>query len=259
MERRPLDLAAARQAARDNLVTTYLGLAAGAPGCRITADALMVSCECHPDVSFGNFSLRFSGDDESLSRIVTRCVDAAEASPQYRVLVTTEDRPRGLGASLRQHGFEMAGRLTVMAAEGFPEAYRAQVDMTRLTAMPDRRRLADFMIRHFSSRREPYQREILTESTAASPHALWSVGVRELVAGVMLSESAGALGLYNLCVAPRHQSQGLGSALVRACGALATLDHRLLVLQSAPALVPWYRRLGFQEIGYLETYRPTFA
>lgn len=259
MERRPLNLSAARNVARDNLVTTYLGLARGAPGCQITVDPSMITCISDPEISFGNFSLRFNGGDGQADSIAFRLAGYGHESPQYRVLLTTVDRPPTLSSSLKRQGFEMVGRLSVMAAEGFPVEWRAQLDLIPARAMADRRRLSEFMVRHFSTRREPFQREILTECTAGSPHQLWYLGQRDLEGGVMLSESPGGLGLYNLCVAPRHQSQGIGSALVRACGAMATSEGRMLVLQSSSALVPWYRRLGFVEVGSLETYRPVVA
>lgn len=61
----------------------------------------------------------------------------------------------------------------------------------------------------------------------------------------------GGLYIYELDVARRHQRRGIGSTLIAAALERARgLDHvTLTTFRDVPWNAPWYRRLGFAEIG----------
>jgi GNAT superfamily N-acetyltransferase len=67
----------------------------------------------------------------------------------------------------------------------------------------------------------------------------------------LLQPLDGGLYLYELDVARRHQRQGIGGALVAAAFERTRgLDHlTLTTFRDVPWNAPWYRRLGFVEVG----------
>jgi GNAT superfamily N-acetyltransferase len=92
--------------------------------------------------------------------------------------------------------------------------------------------------------------------TTASPRQVWYVAasVGDKPAGLLALHRAldrpEVAGIYDCGVIPSTRRTGVGSALVRAAGRLATeLDCRLLVLNSTESGLPLYRHLGFQSAG----------
>lgn len=102
--------------------------------------------------------------------------------------------------------------------------------------------------------------ERLTATMQKGPLLLAEDATGQILACVCieLHGSRGYLG--QLAVDPAHQGNGLGGLMIRAAE-----DHLrkagceavdIIVLSMRPDLLPFYRRLGYLEIGFVENFRP---
>ncbi|MFC4726819.1 ribosomal protein S18-alanine N-acetyltransferase [Coralloluteibacterium thermophilus] len=92
-------------------------------------------------------------------------------------------------------------------------------------------------------------------------YACWvAEDARGLAGYAVLSVAAGEAHLLNLCVAPEHQSRGLGARLLaRIIAAARGADAQRVFLEVRPSNAPaiaLYDRAGFNEIGRRRGYYP---
>ncbi len=255
MERRPLNFPELVRASRENVVETYIGLAAPVAGCQIERGARCSMCTGPSEFSFCNFAAGFNlADDRAEALRQLEAIRAQIAHPRnFWAFLITGDRPQGLPALLDKAGFAPRHSLVEMAWR--PAFVPDGAPLTLATTPEDRIAVAEFMTLQFFWRMAPSSRRRIAEATAGSPHELYRVGPQDRCrAGVMLCRTAGAVGLYNLCVEEKDRGRGMGSSVVRSVKRMAAADGKPVVLQCEPALVPWYIDQGFEEIGTVTAY-----
>ena len=78
----------------------------------------------------------------------------------------------------------------------------------------------------------------------------------EAVATAAIVKSEGALGVYNVATVPEQRRQGFGESIMRHALADAQREYgmRRVVLQSTPAGLRLYERMGFQTVGRVSVY-----
>jgi Acetyltransferase (GNAT) family. len=239
--------------AAENLILTYRELAGAVAGAIVETRDGALLCQAPIDLAFCNFAI-LPGDASSapVPALVEEIARRAEARKVTRVFVVGEDAA-GYGASLAARGFRSQQRMAMMIAS------RPTLGAHRLArpvvSRDERREVARFMIEQFFHRQSSGPRDVIVEATVASPHDLYRVGDNEsILAAAMISRSASAWGLYNLCVAPSGRRRGVGAEIVRHLQNLAFLAKMPLTLQCEASLRPWYERLAFEEVGRIEAY-----
>jgi ribosomal protein S18 acetylase RimI-like enzyme len=231
---------------------TYRELAGAAPGSKVEVISGALLCQAPIDLAFCNFAILtgHSSEAEALA-LADEVTLRAEARRVTRVFVI--EPANGYAALLKARGFRSQQRMTMMASEapGRGVSRAAQpVETTR-----ERRELARFMIDQFFARQANGPRQIIVDATASSPHDLYRVCEHgAVVAAAMISRSACAWGLYNLCVDPGRRRRGIGAEFVRHLQNLSFLAKLPLTLQCEASLQPWYERLGFVSVGHIEAF-----
>lgn len=78
----------------------------------------------------------------------------------------------------------------------------------------------------------------------------------EPVSTTSVVSGAGVLGVYNVATLPGHQRHGYGEAVMRHAVAEARRQHgeTRVILQSTPAGLRLYRRMGFREVARVSVY-----
>ncbi|RYG34962.1 N-acetyltransferase, partial [bacterium] len=114
----------------------------------------------------------------------------------------------------------------------------------------DPRETAKFVAEQFFARSNPARRDAFARAIAHAPETrLLSLRDRAgIVGAMMLSATSDALGVYNLCVAPRKRGAGVGTELVRWVLAHSPIP---VTLQCDIRLESWYRKVGFRSVGAL--------
>ena len=238
---------------RENALATYLGLVAPVRGSVVTRPGGYVLVRGPGPFSFCNFAAGFELGEGDLNQTVDNLVRQAEECPGFYVFVITGDSPQSFPAALGAAGFEKRQSLVSLFAKGVEGPTDAGA--RGVTDPDERRSIAAFMSKQFFWSMPSEAREGIAAATAASPHTIWAVGPAERPEGaVMLVETPGAVGLFNLCVRPELRGKGLGTSLVRAVQTAATASGRPVVLQCAQDLVAWYTRLGFERVGKVDAY-----
>ncbi len=257
MELCPLKQAELLAAARENLVQTYLGLALGVEGTQeIRTDWCRGTMSLQP-YSFCNFvlDLRASGP-----MIAAACdqIRAWSASRQgLRVFSITGDQEEWI-PSLRKLGFHPLHSLKQLVWNP-PHAEALEATLLPIVQDSERVEVSKFMVQQFFAMNEAPFRRVVVDATAKAPHQLVAIRAQNSLAGAaMLSKSPGALGLYNVCVAPGLRRRGFGEALVRAAQAQAQSARTPLILQCDENLVRWYAKLGFQVFGEMQSFQCRF-
>lgn len=234
---------------RGNALATYLGLVGAVDGSVVTRPRGFTLVRGPGPFSFCNFAAGFERDGDVLDDLV----ENAEDCFGFYVFVMTGDEPSDLAVRLEGRGFERRHTLVGMHSDAapVPDLPGARV----VTTQPERRKVAGFMAQQFFWRMPREARDAIAAATAASPHAIWSVGDPGAPeAAVMLVEDGAAVGLFNLCVRPELRRKGLGASVVRAVQAAAASAGKPVVLQCEPELEPWYGALGFETVGTVEAF-----
>ncbi|MBX3097251.1 MAG: GNAT family N-acetyltransferase [Fimbriimonadaceae bacterium] len=236
-------------AARENLRTTYIGLALALPGARLVHDRAPTVCVGPGLPTFANFAMEF--DDEDAWSRTRNEIRTAEIRPdRFWAFLNDADLDDRLRSRLMQDAFLYRHRLAMMAWEGSVSGEIATLRMAE-----SRKEVAEFMVRQFFRASAPEMREAIVQSTVHSQHQLRFIGAGAgCIGAVMTVETPGVLGLYNLCVDGSHRGLGRGAAIVRAVQSEASAANRIVTLQCDELLVPWYERLGFTRIGSVETW-----
>ncbi len=249
MEHRALNLLDLRQAACQNLSSTYiqLGLAAGATQLVDTEGfTACVSSLRHP---ICNFALDLDLNPWACTRLAELAVDHESLCVYHG----PADKPVHAAELLERSGFQNAYRLAIMVAEGRPSS--EVIDIQKVEDDVERMSLARFMSDQFFGRQRDSFRKRIAEATAGARGLdLYEVLTgRQRVAGVMLADES-MMGLYNLCVHPGFRGLGWGVSTVQAVLGLAYELRKNVTLQCEAKLEVWYRHLGFETIGSIEVY-----
>ncbi|MBS1709575.1 MAG: GNAT family N-acetyltransferase [Armatimonadetes bacterium] len=240
------------QAARENILATYLGLASSLTEAVLRFREPYTLVSGPTDLSFCNFAAGFEIDKDLEKHMVWLANYAAETTG-FWVFAMTGDEPSDLAALLEQAGFEKRQAMTQMTC-ATPQL-RLVPQMDEAMAPYDRRDIARFMADQFFHRTGDESRARIASATAGSPHRLFGHKDKGGVASaVMVSSTPAALGLYNLCVRPDVREVGHGSDAVEFVMSVAAQAGKPVVLQCAADLVPWYQRRGFEPTGRIEAY-----
>lgn len=237
-------------ASSKNLVQTYIRLGLATPHATWSREEGFDVCLGTLDHPICNFAADLNLDPWSARKLA----GIAQSRPCFNVYAVTGDRPAYVDELLQNAGFMVAYRLVQLVAEPIG----AEVWETMDSCGPeDRLSVACFMVDQFFSQRPKEFRMAIAAATAAAPGVeLYRAGEKSRhVAAVMLSETPGMLGGYNLCVAPASRGRGIGSSLVRWVVAEAGNRGLLATIQCEPHLESWYQSLGFERTGWLNVYQ----
>jgi ribosomal protein S18 acetylase RimI-like enzyme len=233
-----------------NLTFTYFELGRATPGARVTSEDGFDLCLGSFEHPICNFAAGLKIDPWSARRLH----DLAVRKRAFHVYSLPTDQPSHRGELLERVGFRQTYRLCQMICE--PSSAPDAADLSHAKGYHERLRLTEFMVTQFFSR-QPYGfRRQVSEATAAaeSLELLYTEYRGRTVGAVMLSDHDGMLGIYNLCVAPEHQSRGWGISIVAAVLERAARSGAPVTLQCEPKLESWYTKLGFRTIGLVDVY-----
>lgn len=229
-------------AERDNVVRTYVALAATMPQARITqTDDAIVSIApfAHP---LCNFAVVLSPAGLPLAR------QAGEGRPHFMTYVFDPDIQPNLIE------FRLSQELTLMRVdEPAPGPHLQPIEGSR-----ERMLLGRFMASQFFAGHRPDLRERIAEANARAG-GLEFFGFHQptdhkLVGAATLHDVGGAVGIYNVCVSAANRHRGLGSTIVERLLAEIGRRGKSAVLQCDASLVSWYRQFGFHESGILRVW-----
>lgn len=204
-------------------------------------------------VSFCNFVARFSLTQGQLEQSMPMFREFGRLANAFWIFVTDFESPSDMARQMERAGFEVKQRLHLIAWEG--GVVLGGDAPHEAISMPDRLRVARFMTDTFFSNASGDNRRLVVEATANSPHRLffWRDGLG-VAAAVMVSESVGVYGLYNLCVRSDVRERGYGTEAVGFVQAMAAEAGRAVVLQCQPEMSDWYHRRGFDHVGELRAF-----
>ena len=237
------------EAASQNLTHTYLELGRSSTGAHVWRETGFQVCTGQLDHAICNFATDICTDEGGLERLR----QIAERKKCFTVYVLPPRDSQREQRMLESVGFTMSHQLKIMVAgDGFDE----RVDLELVEGPPERRKIADFMVDQFFHRQPTGFRRGIAEATASALDLkLYRAAWNERTAGaVMISEHAGIVGLYNLCIAPHFRRRGWGSAIVRTIVGEARSRSRSVTLQCEPSLASWYSSLGFREVGSVSVF-----
>ncbi len=235
---------------RENLLETYLGLAAAVPQSKISDRDDCVWVQGPADFSFCNFAAGFEISDEYE---IERVIFEAKQQSGFWIFCIDGDRPSDLSARMEGAGFMLRQVLSQMVYEGKATAKSV---ITEEAILPKERLFAcRFATKIFFSQSRAAAQEKSAQITANCRHRLFTLSENnQLIGSYMGTESHSALGLYNLCVIPNARNRGIGRMLVSDAVARAKCLEKRLVLQCDPALVEWYLSQGFRVFGRVRAY-----
>lgn len=234
------------RAGTENLSHTYLALGRASLGATTWAERGFAACTGTLDHPICNFAVANELDEAICSRL-------RQVASQRRCFslygVPSPDAER----MLEDQGFALSHKLKVLMGQDVgiasPVLEEAQTEAERL-------KIAEFMMGQFFHRQPTAFRRGIAEATAraASLRLMSAHGNGRLVGAVMVSEQAGVLGIYNLCVSSAFRRRGWGSAIVGSLAQIAARRKLRLTLQCEPDLAPWYESLGFREVGSVSVF-----
>lgn len=236
-----------------NLSETYLAIAEGLPGtCVHEGKGFRAATNPfeHPICNFAVCDDSPEVDAESLRSL-------AAGKPHFNVYVVHGSGERAGEQALLDAGFSVLHGLAEMACEEVNDG--PQIDLREALLLADRMRVAEFMSwQFFSTQTDAVRTRIAGASASGRALKLFEavdVKIRQKpFAAVMLHPTAGALGLYNLCVSMPYRSRGIGSRIVRSAQSEAQRTGKVLVLQCDARLEGWYARLGLRRVGDVTVY-----
>jgi GNAT superfamily N-acetyltransferase len=236
-----------------NLIDTYLMLGDRSGEVR--------RIECEPGSFFcctGNVPhpvCNFAVDLHLEGGALQRLCQIAKARKAFNVYQVSTDSPDDAAAQLKSCGFHEVCSLALMAWR--PAGPTAEpVAMERMQGEGERRQAASFMANQFFSHQAPAVRKLVASATCAAEGVeLYTMSNGSgILGGVMVSDTGGACGLYNLCVIPERRGRGHGSAIVAAVKSVAAGRSKAVVLQCDPSLQDWYAGQGFEAIGAVKVH-----
>lgn len=234
--------------ALENLRETYSALALATPATTVRRTGNVVVAEgdlAHPICNFVLLDRTEPEDPSGVRQLATErpCVNVYQPVPGERA----SDR------RFRIAGLERVHSLEVMVAPGRVLGDAGRIALGEAERPSDRDGIAAFMADQFFGRYRAAMRTGIARSTAEA-RSLRLFATPDLArpsAAVLLTETGGALGLYNLCVRPEERGRGLGAEVVRWVLAAAHARGECVTLQCDDRLAGWYRRFGFATVGRL--------
>lgn len=234
---------------RSHIAAVYLSLAEQARSARVVRTDSMWTVESAIDHPVGNLAIRLSVSNEDIRDLAR----IARSNPNFRVHVLPGDRPFSLGAHLENEGLRQVYELSILTIDERPPAAGV------LVRCPDTEvaHLCAFIIDNFlwtspASLRAEVAAVCARAANERTRFFRVDRGGQTVGAGCLI-EASGVTGLYNICVSPGERGQGLGTKIVADLCAFAPEDQPILLL-SEQELVPWYRSMGFREIGRSAVY-----
>lgn len=238
-----------RLASRENIVQTYLALASKVPGTHQQADCRKV-ISCGPEsVGFTNFSARLNWKDEAEAD--EGLAELASLASRTSLFVMEGDPDFLTEEFLFSRGWILRYELAQMAWQGAmnPPA----LEVVEALEHQERVQASLFMTDQFFPAGSRDLREAIISATSLAPVGLFTSSQGYQMEGaVMLVDTEGCIGLYNLCVEKRKRGKRLGGAIVQWCQARASQAGVPLVLQCSQDLVPFYKSHGFEVSGRVE-------
>lgn len=204
------------------------------------------------DLSFCNFAIDFRlGSASAKVRDMIEHLRYYRSRRSFRVFCLTGDIPEDLSDRLLQAGGRVEHSLVQLGVNG-SRTLQPTIELRDAESMPERTRLAEFMIKQFFWRQSPSLRRQMIGATVRCPHRLVShvrAGSNEIIGAAMICETTNAHGLYNLCVSHSQRRGGIGTAIVDAIRREAAIRRVPCVLQCEAGLATWYKNQGFDEVG----------
>jgi hypothetical protein len=235
--------------ARENIIQTYLVLAAKVPGVRQEAGRDRALSHGPAAVSFTSFAGRLNWANTAEAERGLRELGSLNPSPS--LFVVEGDSPCLTEKFLFDHGWMIKYELCQMAWMG--KACECEVTLSEAILPRERAEAATFMTDQFFMHGVQELRQAIISATALAPvHLFTYAPAREIEGAVMLSLSDGCMGLYNLCVDPTKRSRGIGRGIVRWVQLQAMARGLVLVLQCSQDLVRFYTECGFSVSGRME-------
>jgi ribosomal protein S18 acetylase RimI-like enzyme len=237
-------------ASSQNLIQTYLRLGLAIEGATWTREQGFNLCLGELDHPICNFAADLNLDPWSARKLEK----IAHTKPNFNVYVATGDRPDHYDEILRMAGFTSVYRLLQLVAQ--PSVTNGSAEV-KLCGPREREPVSQFMVNQFFAQRSAQFRLAIARATATAPDIeLYRLEDRSKpIAAVMLSEAAGVLGCYNLCVAPAYRGRGFGTSVVKWMLEQAANRGLQATVQCEGHLEGWYRALGFERAGWLQVYR----
>ena len=236
-------------ATRGNVVATYLALASGLPGVTSEVSPNYTLVKGRWPLSFCRFAAGFRGLDPDAA---AGLAGVAKAVGGLWAFVMPGDEPPHAEVALREAGFQWRHRLANLYGVGpgqFSEEFVVADDT------PTKLAVGRFMAEQFFDDTAGIGQDMLARATAESGLGIyWSSNSIGIQAAMLLSESNGAVGLYNLCVHRRLRFRGFGRQVLHHAMAVARSQGKPLVLQCKESLVPWYVKSGFIQSGEMHAY-----
>lgn len=227
------------EAAKANMVSTYLSIAAASPGAELYRSTAWVGCRSSFSHSIANFAIildpakehRMAAQNFLFGR-PTACVYGVRDD-------ASADGPRG-------------GRcLKLMASKAVLS--NSIVEMVQAISDVERSAVADFMVAQFFGANGGRLSEILAASSSTGEAPIyWLAAARRRIGALMLNADAGVLGVYNFCIDRRSRGKGFGSQTLAAISSIASRAGLDLTLQCSPDLVPFYSKHNYEIVGHVD-------
>jgi ribosomal protein S18 acetylase RimI-like enzyme len=234
-----------REAAAENLSQTYLALGRSAAGATTWSERGFTACTGAMDHPICNFAIANQLDEGICTRL-RHIATQRRCFSLYTVPPLESDR-------LETEGFALSHELKMFLGEEVSEGDHL---LSEAESVHERLKLADFMMGQFFHRQPTAFRRGIAEATSRATELklLCAEGNGRIAGAVMLSEHAGVLGIYNLCVSSAFRRRGWGRAIVGSVARMAAQKGLGLTLQCEPGLAPWYETLGFREVGSVSVF-----
>ena len=235
--------------ARENIIQTYLVLAAKVPGVRQESSPDRVLSHGPEAVSFTSFAGRLNWPSQAEAE--KGLAELAELHPSPSLFVVEGDSSCLTEKFLFDHGWMIKYELSQMAWMG--KACDCDLSLAESVHPRDRAETSAFMTDQFFTHGSHELRQAIVSATALAPVHLFSYApTREIEGAVMLSLTEGCMGLYNLCVHSSKRGKGVGKGIVRWVQLQALARGQAVVLQCSQDLVRFYRECGFTVSGRME-------
>jgi GNAT superfamily N-acetyltransferase len=232
-----------------NLVNTYMELGRCTKGAHVWSEQGFKACVGSLEHPICNFAVDVDLNED----VAARLKEVAVGRPCFNIYTMPPQDTSRHHQILEEEGFALSHRLKLMVA---PAVASDSIELAEATLPHDRRKTAEFMMDQFFHRQPTSFRHGIAEATASARclklfKAEWN---KKAAGAVMISEHAGMLGIYNLCVAPPFRRRGWGTAIVKSVVEKARSKNYGVTLQCEPGLAAWYVSLGFQEVGSVSVY-----
>lgn len=235
---------------RENLVATYVGLARAVSASHISQSEFFTLVTGPQEYSFCNFAAGFARvSDLEMERLV----ELARHRSGFWIFCADGDEPSDLAATLQNRGFVLRQNLLQMVRS--PRESMRDPRIIEAIDAGERIKVCQFATSIFFKRTRKAERNKISAITARSEHRLFGLyDDGQLEGALMLSESASAIGLYNLCVNEHSRNEGFGRQLVNLASQIAFESEKCLVLQCEPGLVRYYEGFDFRVFGRIRAY-----